>query len=64
MAENMIDQILNVLIPPAVFIFIFWIFYRIPIVKEGIDRLKDWWANRGKSKEEVESVTLKSITYE
>ena len=64
MAESTIDSILNTIIPPAVFLFIFWIFYRIPIVKEGIDRLREWWSNRGNTKQEAESVTLKSITYE
>ena len=65
MAESTIDSILNTLIPPAVVLFIIWIFYRIPIIKEGVDRLRNWWANRGKPKEEESDVvTLKSITYE
>lgn len=56
------DDLLNFLIPPAVFLFIGFIFYRIPLVHDGIDKLKDWFANRGKPKEETS--TLRSITYE
>jgi hypothetical protein len=59
-----IDDFLNAVIPVAVFIFIFWIFYRIPIIKEGVDRFREWWANRGVKKEEPEKFTLKSISYE
>jgi hypothetical protein len=62
MVENLIDSILNFLIPPAIFVFIGFIFYRIPIIHEGIDRFRDWWANRSKPKEETS--TLRSITYE
>jgi hypothetical protein len=64
MVESTLDSILNFLIPPVIFMFIAYIFYRIPLVKEGIDRLREWWSNRGTTKQDSEAVTLKSITYE
>lgn len=61
-----LDSILNFIIPYLVWGFIIWVIYRIPIVNEGIDKLKDWWANRQARKEgEVEeSFTLRTISYE
>lgn len=34
-----IDDILNFIMPPLVFLFIGFIFYKIPLVKQGIDTL-------------------------
>jgi hypothetical protein len=65
MAENFIDTLLNFIIPPAIFLFIFWILYKIPIVNEGIASLIDWNRRRVEGKvEREETSTLKSITYE
>lgn len=65
MAETFIDQLLNFIIPPAIFLFIFWILYKIPIVKEGISSFIDWNRRRVEGKEErSDSTTLTSISYE
>lgn len=58
------SDILNFLIPIFVYLFLGWILYQIPVVKKGIDRLREWNANRGNKVNDVEAVTIKSITYE
>jgi hypothetical protein len=64
MAGNFIEQLLNFIIPPAVFLFIGFIFYRIPLVHDGIDRLREWNSNRQSRMDQPESTTIRSITYE
>lgn len=41
-----LNDILNFIIPIAVYGMLGYIIYRIPIVKEGIDRLIEWNKNR------------------
>lgn len=44
------DDILNFIMPILVFLFIGFIFYRIPLVKKGVDalsdKIRDWRENR------------------
>ena len=66
MAGSTIDSIINFIVPIAVWIFLAWIIYKIPIVKEGVDKLRAWNERRknnvGGGSEEA--VSIKSITYE
>ena len=65
MTESTIDSILNFIMPVAVFLFLGWIIYRIPIVQQGVDAFRDWNENRrNRVSGEQETVTLKSISYE
>ena len=45
-----LDEVLNFVIPIFVYIFLFWILYRIPIIQELIDKLifkfKSWREGR------------------
>lgn len=58
------DDILNFIIPPAVYAFLIYLIYRIPIVTEGVSRLKDWWLNKREKNTGTETTTLRSISYE
>ena len=58
------NDILNFIIPIGVYIFIGWIIYRIPLVKDGVDKLRDWNSNRKNKSTEQEALSIKSITYE
>jgi len=65
MAETTIEQILNFLIPIGVWIFLGWIIYRIPIIKEGVDKLRDKISERRERiGGDIETSTIRSITYE
>lgn len=65
MAEVTLNSVLNFIIPIGVWIFLAWIIYRIPVVKEGITKLREWMASRGNKQEETtEGVSIKSIDYE
>ena len=45
-AAGTINDILNFIIPFAVWGFLAYIIYRIPIVTEGVDRFREWLKNR------------------
>lgn len=63
MTESFLDQILNFIIPIAVFGFIFWILYRIPIFKEMVDWIIE--KIKGvKSNQESQVNKMQNITYE
>jgi hypothetical protein len=63
MASIGIDEVLNFIIPFLVWGFIAYIIYRIPLVKEGVEKFRDWRSNRAE-RGEVESYNIKTITYE
>ena len=59
------DDILNFLMPILVFGFIIWIFYRIPLVKKGVDSLIEKIRGvRERSGGYGESKKINSISYE
>jgi len=60
---NTLDDILNFMIPIGVWAFLIYVIYRIPIVTEGVDKFRTWWANRGTDEEE-EVFSVKTIEYE
>jgi hypothetical protein len=65
MAETTIEQILNFLIPIGVWIFLGWIIYRVPIIKEGVGKLRDKISERRERiGGDIETSTIRSITYE
>lgn len=65
MASTTFNDILNFIIPIGVWLFIIWIIYRIPIVTEGVAKLKNWWENKREAREEAaETSYLKNIEYE
>ena len=58
------EKIINFIIPIAVWIFLGWIIYRIPVVRDGIDRLKEWNENRKNKNAQPERSIYKSVNYE
>jgi len=60
-----LDSVLNFIIPIAVYGFIIYIIYRIPLVKEGVSKLRDWYSNRKEKVNETEEASVvKRIIYE
>lgn len=59
-----LSKILDFLIPIIVWALLIYVIYRVPIVKEGIDKLRNWWSNRREKDTEPETSTLRSINYE
>lgn len=61
------DNFLNFIMPLAVFLFIGFIFYRIPLVKKGvdalIDRIRGWKEKRADGGFEETSI-YRTIEYE
>lgn len=61
------DKFMNFLMPPLVFLFIGFIFYRIPLVKQGVDalieKIKGWREKRDEGGFEETSI-YKTIQYE
>jgi hypothetical protein len=45
-ASGTLNDILNFIIPIAVYALIAFILYRIPIVTQGVDKLINWYQNR------------------
>lgn len=61
------DNFLNIIMPPLVFIFIGFIFYRIPLVKKGVDALIGkikGWRERREEGGLNESTLYNTIEYE
>ncbi len=60
------DDILNFIMPILVFGFIVFIFYRIPLVKKGVDslsdKIKNWRENRDAGTDEP--TLFNTIEYE
>lgn len=59
-----LSKILDFLIPIIVWALLIYVIYRVPIVKEGIDKLRNWWSNRREKDTGPETSTLRSINYE
>jgi len=60
-----LDSVLNFIIPIAVYGFIIYVIYRIPLVKEGVSKLRDWYSNRKEKVNETEEASVvKRIIYE
>jgi len=60
-----LDSVLNFIIPIVVYGFIIYIIYRIPLVKEGVSKLRDWYSNRKEKVNETEEASVvKRIIYE
>ncbi len=59
------DNFMNFLMPPLVFLFIGFIFYRIPLVKQGVDalieKIKGWRERRDEAG--FEEPTLSNTIY-
>lgn len=65
--ESGFDKFMNFLMPPLVFLFIGFIFYKIPLVKQGIDALIEKvsnWKERRNEKGFEESSIYNTIKYE
>jgi hypothetical protein len=62
-----VDSILNFIIPLGVIGLLFWMVYRIPIIKEGVDALINKFRNWKEGREHQTTTggrTLQSIQYE
>jgi len=64
-----LDSILNFLIPILVWAFLIWILYRIPIITDGVGKLRELISNRKTKMNDTgggdfETTSLKSVYYE
>lgn len=65
MASISLDQILNFIIPFLVWIFLLYILYTIPPIKEMVHRLINWFKNWRDNKEDTfVDTSVKTINYE
>jgi hypothetical protein len=56
-ASGTFGDILNFIIPIAVYALLVFIIYRIPIVTTGVDKLIDWYKNRKSEKSNSSSAS-------
>lgn len=66
MVESTFDKILNFIIPPAVIMFLLYTLYRIPIVKDGVDALRNKISDAKERRQErfEEKEFYRTIQYE